>query len=126
MTLNLASLSERNLETTLEKYGRTVEYTGPDNFEGSSKGRVVMDRRELNPTSGEIVFVEKPVVILRRSTMDRIPQDGEKWVFKMPVDPADDAPLCEFILDSSKALRGGRTAGIIRVPLTFVKQLPTP
>lgn len=79
------------------------------------KSLVFYDYRRVSPETGEPVVVHEPVVILRRSSLTRIPLAGEKWEIRFPVSPRAGAPIASFLLDGKRAPEGGETIGFIRV-----------
>jgi hypothetical protein len=136
MTFNLREQMERDLEITLEKdWGLLVELTGPDGIKITTsanspdplnplplKGMVMYTTVRLNPETAEEVIANKPVVVLRRSSLSRIPQDGENWFVKFPKDPSLTADLQNFALSLDRATEGGRSLGFIRLYPTKVVQ----
>lgn len=123
MTLNLREKAESLLSLSLEgPFALPVYATGPDGVENQYSGQILSDRVVMNPDTGEVMIVVNPVVVLRRSSLVRIPQDGEIWYFKIPLDPSRSGTLLNFIFDGSDSVRGGRSIGFIRIPLKFIEQ----
>jgi len=129
---NLRELAESDLAQTLEgEFELPVILISPDgaiqdksanNPENDLAGQVMYETKSFNPDTGEEITVNVPVVTLRRSSLDRIPIPGEKWMVKMPKDPSLEAPLEDFIIDTSNSLRGGRSIGYIKFYLRRAEQ----
>jgi len=127
---NLRELVERDLGVTLEdpnQWGLPVELTGPDGIEIKTSanspdpenplllyGQVLYNTVREN-AEGERVVTPLPVIVLRRSSLSRIPQDGEKWFIKFPKDPSLTATLADYTLNADQATEGGRSIGFIRL-----------
>lgn len=124
MSVNLREQVEKDLGASLEgDWGLPVVLIDPDGgvYDKSANdpaqplvGRVVYNRTKLDPETGEQVVVPEPVITLRRTSLSRIPADGEKWVIKFPKDPSSSAPLVEYIL-IGRPPEGGRAIGFIRL-----------
>lgn len=98
-----------------------VTLIGPDGVRQSNLlGQVLYDIVRLNPETGEEVVVETPVVTLRRSSLARIPQAGEKWLVEIPVTPSTTATTEQYTL--GKPPEGGRSLGVIRLYLQKIEQ----
>lgn len=128
MPPNLRELSVSILPITMGAkgpWGLPIECTPPDGVTFNTEGQLLFDNVEVDPDTGEVMTVTKPIAVLHRSSLDQIPQDGEKWFFKMPMKPNRTAVKVDFVFNETTALLpGGRSLGIIRVPLTFVEQSP--
>jgi len=127
---NLRERAEQDLGTTLEdptQWGLPVELTGPDGIEIKTSanspdpanpellyGQVLYNTVRAN-AEGESVVTPLPVIVLRRSSLSRIPQDGERWFIKFPKDPSLTAELADYTLNADKATEGGRSIGFIRL-----------
>lgn len=120
--MNLRERVERDLSFTLEgRWGLPVTLIGPDGVRQSNLlGQVLYDIVRLNPETGEEVVVETPVVTLRRSSLVRIPQPGEKWLVEIPVTPSLTATTEQYAL--GKPPEGGRSLGVIRLYLQKIEQ----
>lgn len=129
---NLRKTQESVLNLSVEKlgvWGLPVELIDPDGVEYTTNnrgeilsGQVLFHRTVINPDTGEAMVVSKPVVTLRRSSLTRIPVDGETWFVRIPNEPDPDATKENYILDSSSALQDGASLGIIRLYLNQVSQ----
>ena len=127
---------ESDLGTTLEgEWGLPVELTGPDGKEYNTsanspdpqnplplKGQVLYTTVRVNPETGEEMVTASPVIVLRRSSLSRVPKDDEKWFIKFPKDPSLTAELADFALTPDRATEGGRSIGFIRLYPTKVVQ----
>lgn len=125
MSTNLRELGESLLGLTVEgPFGLPVDLTAPDGSQFSATGQLVYDRLEVTPDTGEVIVVTNPVAVLRRSSLDTIPANGENWHFRMPLSPSRTATKVDFVLDKSRSIEGGKSLGIIRIYLKFVEQSP--
>lgn len=121
---NLRVLAESHLLISLEGvWGIEVDLTGPDGEQQLGlKGQVLYDRTEQNPATGQEVFVNEPVVVLRYSSLSPAPQTGEVWQVRIPVSPQVGALKGDFVLDKGRAVEGGRSIGFIRLYPKKAKQ----
>lgn len=130
-TTNLRHLAERNLSVTLEgAWALDVRLIGPDGTVhteslngGNLRGQVLYESAELDPETGQAVVVGEPTVTLRRTSLPVVPQAGQNWIFQIPQDPTQNAPLVDYALDPTRPPSGGRSLGIIKFPLRRVLQL---
>ncbi len=127
---SLRERAEQDLGVTLEdpkQWGLPVELTGPDGIEIKTSanspdpenplllyGQVLYSTVRQN-AEGEQVVTPLPVIVLRRSSLARIPQDGESWLVKFPKDPSLTAELADYTLNADQATEGGRSIGFIRL-----------
>jgi len=79
-------------------------------------------RVSLSPDSGEEMVVFRPVATFHRSSLQRIPLDGEIWALEAPLDPDIPATTTILSFDKSKSIEGGRSLGTIRIYLSQVEQ----
>jgi hypothetical protein len=122
--MNFRERVERDLAVSLEgRWGLPVALTGPDGVrQAGLTGQVLYDIVRLNPETGEDVVVSTPVVTLRRSSLDRVPQAGENWIVEIPSEPRVDAPLVQYALSTVRPPEGGKSIGFIRLYLQQVEQ----
>lgn len=122
---DLRRLVETDLVTTLEgDYGLPVELRAPDGtLQTGLYGQILYDTIEENPETGERFVVTDPVVTLRRSSLTRVPKDGERWIVRIPLDAALDSPMESFVIDSDRPLARGRSIGFVRLYLRKVRQV---
>ncbi len=123
--VNLRVLAESHLSVTLEgAWAIEVDLIGPDGKKQLGlKAQVLYDRTEQNPSTGQPVIVNEPVVVLRYSSLNPAPASpNEKWAISMPVSPVADAAKEDFVLDPSRAIEGGRSIGFIRLYPKRVRQ----
>lgn len=121
---NLRVLAESDLGTTLEgDFALPVELIDPEGAEQSLMGQVLYDTTSLDPDTGEAITVNNPIVTLRRSTLTRIPQDGETWLVRIPITPSLTAPMDEFIASGVHSSGGGASIGYIKLHLTRAEQI---
>jgi hypothetical protein len=84
---------------------------------------VLYDRVSEDPQTGETVYVTDPVVVVRRSSLDPIPEPGDRLVIRIPSEPREDADH-ETYLCFDQSFRGGRSLGLVRFYLTKTEQTP--
>jgi hypothetical protein len=125
--INIPALAERDLRFTLEGsfaipvtlIHEGVRYEQSLNG-GRLRGKVRWTRAETSE-EGIAVSVDKPSLVLRRSSLPREPKSRERWIVEMPSGPREDAPLEYYELDSGFSVEGGRSLGKIRLPLIRMK-----
>lgn len=116
MAINLRELAESDLSISLEgDFGLPVELIDPDGvkYDGIS-GQVLFDVESVNPETLEVTVIER-IVSLRRSTLTRIPLDGERWVVRIPTTPSTTAELEDFVLSEDRPSSGGASIGFIKL-----------
>jgi len=84
-------------------------------------GQVVYETTEVDPTTGTIVTINKPVVTLRRTSLGRIPIAGERWMVSIPKTPSPTAEMEMYTMDYPP--KGGATIGFIKLYLKKVEQI---
>ena len=110
---------ERDLSVMLEdpnQWGSLVELTAPDGKEYKTSanspdplnplplyGQVLRNSISLNPDTQERLIVAEPVVVLRLSSLERVPQAHEKWFMKFTTDPDPAAELENYSIGESRA-----------------------
>jgi hypothetical protein len=129
--MSLRERIERDLAITLEgRWGLPVVLISPDGVEQSTragdstplKGQILYGLARLNPETGEDVVVDSPVVVLRRSSLSRVPLAGETWIVKIPTTPSMTAPLETFVISPVRPPEGGKSIGFIRLYLQQIEQ----
>lgn len=125
---NLRVMAESHLAITLEgAWAIEVDLIGPAGVKQLGlKAQVLYDRTEQNPSTGQPVIVNEPVVVLRHSSLTVVPKTSEKWLISMPVSPVEGAAKEDFVLDPSRAIEGGRSIGFIRLYPKRVRQKGNP
>lgn len=120
--MGLRELSEEYLAVTLEgDFALPAEITTADGKTQTVKAQILFDRTGENPETGETVYVTEPVVVARRSSLNPLPQPGEKLTIRIPSKPdATAAKETYFCYDQS--FRGGRSLGMVRFYLTKTEQ----
>lgn len=128
--INLRELAESDLKYTLEgDFKLPVVLIDPDGIEyNTSKndptaplvGQIIYDTREENSETGQEIIVHKPVAVLRRSSLERVPIAGEKWIVKIPIVPKFDAPKISFSWEDPD--EAGGSIGFIRMYLVELEQ----
>lgn len=123
--VDLRKLSEEFLATSLEgDFSLPVEIQTPDGAVQTVRGQVLYDRTSEDPQTGETIYVTEPVVVVRRSSLDPIPEPGDRLVVRIPSLPREDADL-ETYLCFDQSFRGGRSLGLVRFYLTKTEQSTT-
>jgi len=120
---NLRELAESDLATSLESskdFALPVVLTSPDGATETAWGQVGYDTRDYDPESGAEIIVNRPFVVLRRSTLSRVPADGEKWSVRIPVSPSASAPTETYLLE--RPVEHGRSIGFINLYLMKASQ----
>lgn len=122
--VDLRKLSEEFLATSLEgDFSLPIEIQTPNGAIQTVRGQVLYDRISEDPQTGETVYVTDPVVVVRRSSLDPIPEPGDRLVIRIPFEPREDADHeTYFCFDQS--FRGGRSLGLVRFYLTKTEQTP--
>jgi hypothetical protein len=123
--VDLRKLSEEFLGTSLEgDFSLPVEIQTPNGAIQTVRAQVLYDRTGEDPQTGEMVYVTDPVVVVRRTSLDPLPEPGERLVIRIPSSPREDATKeTYFCFDQS--FQGGRSLGMIRFYLTKTEQTPT-
>lgn len=132
--VNLRERVEQDLSFSLEgtDWGLPVQLVAPDgtvqifkkdSTEDLLMGQVLYETIRVNPDSGEEIVVREPVVTLRRTSLNRIPAEGEKWAVKIPEKPSLTANLITYLLDESRPPEGGEAIGFIRLYLIEAGQV---
>ncbi|MCP4745038.1 MAG: hypothetical protein GY874_02700 [Desulfobacteraceae bacterium] len=86
------------------------------------RGLFFNDCLRLHPDTGERIVVGEPWLLLRRKSLKRVPEAGETWIVKAPLDPFADAPLHTFLMDPTRAPEPGSTIGYIKLFLRQTEQ----
>jgi len=127
---NLLALNEKNLALTLEENSVPVTLIAPDgttidtseNDGEQLKGQVWHETNRIDPDTGETVVINHPYVVLRRSSLSRVPVPGEKWLVKIPTSPLEGAATEDFMFDPTRAPEGGKSLGFIKLYLRRAEQ----
>jgi len=134
MPTNLRKRVEANLSKTLEGvWGLPVILIGPDSVKQDKKkgttetlvGQVNYITVETVPDTGEDIVVQTPNVVLRLSSLDRIPAEGENWLVKIPPRPDPDIDVSEFedyVFTPDRGPNIDRSIGFITLYLQAVEQ----
>ena len=121
--MNLRALAEADLSTTLEgDFSAAITLVGPQGAKQTVRGRVRLCKSHPDLGTGDMVVVPDPNVTLRRSSLSPVPATGEKWSVTFPDGPRADAKDVTYLLDTTRALDGGKTLGLIKLPLVVADQ----
>lgn len=125
MAINLREQAESDLAITLEgEFGLPVELTNPDTGAIQTvQGQVLYDTVSADPETGAPIISNNPVVTLRRSSLNPVPQPGERWHVRIPITPSRTAALDDFMIDDTHPPDGGASLGTIRLHLIRAEQL---
>jgi hypothetical protein len=118
--LNMRLLTEQDLGLIMSDWGVSITLYSPDGVEDQVRGLVFSDSSEFNPDTGQAVIAFRPHVVLRKSTMVRVPKAGESWIVKAPISPGGDDE--DFMLDPTYPPEGGDSAGYIKLFLRRAEQ----
>jgi hypothetical protein len=129
---NLRAAVEKDLYDSVEgEWKMEVELTSPDgerqiysknNPTEKLGGQVLYFSSRENPETGETIVVNNPVVSLRISSLDRVPQAGENWYIKMPISPIEGAEKVSFVFTPTRSPEHGTDIGFIRI---YPQRIPT-
>ena len=123
--LDLRKKVESILGVTVEGiYSLPVELTDPDGIIYPLSGQVLYDTVKMDMEDGEELIDNNPIVTLRRSSLPRVPVEGEIWGVRIPTVPDREAALESFLLNPDKPLTGGASIGIITLHLQKPEQSP--
>ncbi len=113
---NLRAAIEQDLGESIEgEFGLPVVLTSPDGATQQLTGQVLYYSRRENPATGEIVVVNQPVVVLRISSLDRVPAAGERWLVSIPTSPQAGATSQTFIFTADRSPEHGTDIGFMRI-----------
>jgi hypothetical protein len=134
MAENLRETIESDLQDTLEgEYGQRIySLIGPDGIEyaynkhfeselgtdpeqNPLKGQILYNTQEENPDTGEIVVSHQLVVTIRRTSLARIPANGERWYIRLPISPEAGAELKDYVFTPTTPLQDGIDIGFVRI-----------
>jgi hypothetical protein len=93
------------------------------NDTGVLRGQINYETMDIDPQTGADMVVNLPVVALRRSSLSRVPEAGEKWFVKIPVSPVEGAAIEDFILSETRPPEGGAGIGFVRLYLQRAAQV---
>lgn len=126
MTVSLREIAELDLAQTLEgEFGLPVILTDPTTgSQQTVEGQILYDTVTLDPETGNPVIDNVPIVTLRRSSLNPVPQDGEKWYVQIPVTPSRTAATESFVCTPDKAVNTGGSIGYIKLYLQKIEQTP--
>lgn len=122
---NLRAQIEKDLYDSIEsEWKMPVELTSPNGIKQTHSvndpsellgGQVLYFSRRENPTTGEVIVVNQPVVTLRISSLLRVPKAGEKWFIKFPISPVAGAPYLDWVFTCDRAPEHGTDIGFMRI-----------
>jgi len=117
LTVNLRQLAESDLSHSIEKeWGMSVTLIDPDGeIYTGLKGQVLNFTQQENPETGEIVVINKPVITLRISSLDRVPLPGENWIITYPTSPVSGAATKDGLFSATRAPEDGSDIGFMRM-----------
>jgi hypothetical protein len=112
-----------------------VELTGPDGivYKTSANspdpqnpallyGQVLRNTVVENLETGERLVTAKPAVSLRISSLERVPQPGEKWSIRFPTEPSLTAELQDYVLTAGRAPARNSSIGFLVLYPTKARQ----
>lgn len=121
--MTLRNLILNATRKSIEVFGTNVNLVAPDGVKYENiVCQFLSGRVTESPDSGEDVVVFRPVASFHRSSLTRIPQNGENWFVEAPLDPDKPNDLTALTMDQSKSIEGGRSLGVIRLYLSETRQ----
>lgn len=133
MAVNLREQVEADLAITLEgEWKLPVVLVAPDGTvynkskndpEEDLGGMVLYDTYSHNVSSADIggdLINTRPLVVLRRTSLERIPEPGEAWAVKIPDKPNRTADKVTYIAE--RAPETGESHGWIKLYLVKAEQ----
>lgn len=114
----------------LRDWSDIVELTDPDGIKYDTDNvtgeilkavQILYDFQKFDPNTGEMVTVNEPVVSMARSSLARVPEAGERWHIRIPIDTGS-TTLVDFVLSATRPPEGGRSLGFIRLYPQKAKQ----
>lgn len=125
MAVNIRELAEIDLAETLEgEFGLPVILTDPAGAQQTVEGQILYDTVTLDPETGNPVIDANPIVTLRRTSLNPVPQDGEKWFIEIPVTPSRTAVKESFVFSPDRSINTGGSIGYIKLHLQRIEQTP--
>jgi hypothetical protein len=85
-------------------------------------GQVIYDFDIMDPESGDKMTVKETMVTLRKTALRVVPEPGQTWGVRIPLDPSDPETLTQFIINTDQSLMDGQTAGFIILNLKTIDQ----
>lgn len=98
-------------------------YDTKKDSEDRLSGQVLYNSIEYNPDTGEEMVIQDPIVVLRLNSLERIPQNGENWIVKIPTEPDPDATMESFALSPTKTMKFNKSFGFVRMYLQRMAQI---
>jgi hypothetical protein len=120
--MNLRELAESDLSIMLEDsdngFGLPVIITKKSTGETQTlNGQVLLDYSKFDDENGIEEVIKLPIVTLRISSLNVIPETGEVWYFDIPETPQPTATKKRYIFDGDLARRGSDSLGFYQYPL---------
>lgn len=131
MSFNLRNhIARDGLKRSIEgNFGMQIELITPDGIEITQnedgetlKAQVLYDRENIDPESGNLIVIKETRVVIRRSALSRVPEEGETWQVKIPINPALQNVLTQFLCNADESPEGGQSSGFITLKLKDVDQ----
>jgi len=122
---NLRAAIEKDLHDSIEsEWKMPVELTSPDGEKQIYSlnhpdellgGQILYFSQRENPITGGMEIINQPIVVLRISSLIRVPRQGETWYIKMPISPIEGAEKISFVFTPTRAYEHGTDIGFIRI-----------
>ena len=123
---NIRELAEADLEHTLEDaesgFGLPIELTSPAGIRDEVNGQILYEAIATNPETGEPIMVKQAIATVRRSSLLRIPVEGEDWHVRIPIAPSRTATKQDFLFTPTKAPMGSESIGFLKMYLQQAEQ----
>jgi hypothetical protein len=134
---NLRYQIEQDLHESVEgEWKIPVELTGPDgitqthsanNTDELLGGQMLNFTSPEDPITGEATIVNNPILVIRISSLDRVPANGEKWYIKVLYSEIFDNKLDEsFVITKTRAKEDGSDIGFVRLYMRQVESTGSP
>jgi len=121
-TLTVATISQNKITVdeaiTTEAAGSAITLV---NDSLDLLGQIIYDTLSDSPETGAEIIVHKPVVTLRRTSLTRIPVDGENWYVEIPLNPSLTGTKYPFTME--RPTEDGGSIGFIRLYLIQADQI---
>ena len=115
----LESLDDFGIAVTLIDPEGVVYNTSANDATLPLSGQVLYDTIAQDEDGNEVID-HCPVVTLRRSSLTRVPQQGENWAVQIPITPLSGADKVTHMLERAKT--GGGSIGFVRLYLRQTEQ----
>jgi hypothetical protein len=109
-----------------EDWGKPVELIGPDGKEYKTSanspdplnpeplyGQVLKNTVRVSPETGQPLVIGKPAVALRVTSLEKVPEPGEKWIIRFPLEPTLTSAMVDHALTPDRSSEKNSALGYI-------------